>query len=97
MYQLFNIRGNGTIALLMTIPVTAEFGWWLPDFDDRVEVLAPTALGEEHRHRHAFLIFINFPECHSENMGLTGMGTSEPLATGQFQVCGLSKADPTAV
>jgi predicted DNA-binding transcriptional regulator YafY len=49
--QILKIRDDGDIDLLVTVPVTEQFKWWLLGFGDRVEVLAPTALRKELRAR----------------------------------------------
>lgn len=45
--QILKIRDDGGIDLLVSIPMTEQFKWWLLGFGDRVEVLAPGALRQE--------------------------------------------------
>ena len=45
--QILKIREDGEIDLLVTLPITEQFKWWLLAFGDRAEVIAPAILRTE--------------------------------------------------
>ena len=45
--QILKVRADGEMDLVVTIPVTEQFKWWLLGFGDRVEVIGPSALRSE--------------------------------------------------